>query len=123
MLKIDGKTGDTIMTDNLCTAPGCPRKVYAKKLCNLHYNQVRTHGRLTPELERAEYSSDDQECSENGCPGLVIAKGLCRAHYQQQYRMSEYDDQIEADTVKKAEVHTLNTTPPPRRRVVRRRTA
>lgn len=107
------------MTDKTCKAAECPRDVYAKGYCNLHYNQIRTHGRLTPELERREYTSGDQECTENGCPGVVVAKGLCRAHYQQQYRMAEHDDQIEANMVEKPKPKPKTATKR-RRRVVRR---
>lgn len=103
------------MTEITCSAPECTRKVYAKGLCNKHYNQLRTHGELTPELEREEYSSGGKVCKEHGCVGIVVAKGMCRAHYQQQYRMSEHDNQIE-DKMKESE-----PAKPKRRRVVRRR--
>ena len=96
-------------SNELCKAPGCDKPVYAKGYCNKHYNQIRVHGKLRPDLERTRYDDGDRTCSEEGCEGEVIAKGLCMAHYQQYRRAKEMEKQIVEDT------------PPVRRRVVRRR--
>lgn len=77
---------DTNKQSKVCNVEYCERKLYAKGLCNLHYNQLRTHGKLTPELERAEYVAGGRICAENGCDKPAIGKGLCRTHYQYQYR-------------------------------------
>jgi len=95
-----------------CTAPNCTGVVYAKGYCNKHYNQLRIHGKLTPDMERAEYSSEDSECSEAMCQGVVVAKGLCMAHYQALRRATMLSNQVEVAT---------NKVVPVRRRVVRRR--
>jgi len=95
-----------------CSAPNCPNKVYAKGYCNKHYNQIRIHGKLTPDVERAEYSTADTTCSEAMCPGIVVAKGLCMTHYQALRRATLIDKQVERK--EPAPV-------PVRRRVVRRR--
>jgi len=93
-----------------CNAPSCPKKVYAKGYCNKHYNQIRIHGELTPDVERAEYTAADTTCSELMCPGIVVAKGLCMTHYQALRRATLIEEQVEM----------TRPVPVRRRRVVRR---
>ena len=104
----------------ICAAPECGRVVYAKGYCNKHYTQIRTYGKLRPDLEREEYSHNAKECAESGCHGEAIAKGLCRAHYQKQYRSVSQADQVE-DNMRELNANTprVNT----RRKVARRRRA
>jgi len=103
--------------NRVCEAPDCSRTQYAKGYCNKHYNQIRSRGKLTPELERAEYTNGDTLCSEHGCPGSVVAKGLCMTHYQQQRRAQAYESQIE-DSLEPIRVEKVR-----KRRAVRRRSA
>ena len=63
-----------------CTAPGCNRPERTAGYCPKHYQQVRRHGRLTPERE---YQSRGRSCSVSTCQRQQIAKGLCFRHYQQ----------------------------------------
>ena len=49
-------------------------------LCSRHYQQIRHHGRLTPERE---YRPRGEVCSVSGCRNPQIARGLCHRHYQQ----------------------------------------
>lgn len=67
----------------LCRAPHCHGEARTSGYCPRHYQQVRRHGRLTPERE---YSTRGQECLVDGCHKSQIAKGLCFRHYQQKRR-------------------------------------
>ncbi len=51
--------------------------------CPRHYQQIRRHGRLTPERE---YQKRGACCSVGNCTEQQIAKGLCFRHYQQMRR-------------------------------------
>lgn len=66
-----------------CSAPHCDREARTAGYCPRHYQQVRRHGRLTPERE---YASRSGECRVEGCHKSQIAKGLCFRHYQQKRR-------------------------------------
>ena len=63
-----------------CSATGCERPLTARGLCNRHYQQVRRHGRLTPE---SEYGERHRRCQVASCGEGAVAKGLCARHYQQ----------------------------------------
>ena len=63
-----------------CRAPGCQREARTAGFCPKHYQQVRRHGRLTPERE---YRPRGSRCGVMGCDKEQIAKGLCFRHYQQ----------------------------------------
>lgn len=111
------------------TCKVCGTEAYAKGYCNKHYNQIRIHGRLRPDLERGSYSSEERECSVDGCYGVVVAKGLCMTHYQQQRRANSNADQIESElsgmpspiNLAPTPIIDVSPTPPVVRRVVRRR--
>tara|TARA_B100001123_G_scaffold316319_1_gene354196 strand:- start:227 stop:616 length:390 start_codon:yes stop_codon:yes gene_type:complete len=64
----------------VCKADGCGHDSRTGGYCPKHYQQVRRHGRLTPERE---YKKRGQHCSVDGCKEPEIAKGLCFRHYQQ----------------------------------------
>jgi len=64
----------------VCGAPWCGRESRTSGYCPKHYQQVRRHGRLTPERE---YLSRGVGCGVDGCSRVQIAKGLCFRHYQQ----------------------------------------
>ncbi len=61
--------------DGTCRAPECGAGARTVGYCPKHYQQIRRHGRLTPERE---YCSRGGVCVVGGC-----AKGLCFRHYQQ----------------------------------------
>lgn len=66
-----------------CAAPGCQRDARTAGYCPKHYQQVRRHGRLTPERE---YQTRGHKCHVPDCDKQQIAKGLCFRHYQQMRR-------------------------------------
>ena len=66
-----------------CSVEGCDKMYHsdkgcAKGMCSRHYQQVRTHGRLTPELEHAPKAD---ACSALGCTKPVFSKCACSKHY------------------------------------------
>ena len=63
-----------------CRAPGCLSEARTAGLCPKHYQQMRRHGRLTPERE---YQSRGAICTSDDCDKPQVAKGLCFRHYQQ----------------------------------------
>lgn len=63
-----------------CAASGCNRPARTAGYCPKHYQQMRRHGRLTPERE---YQSRGGQCTAVGCDQPQVAKGLCFRHYQQ----------------------------------------
>jgi hypothetical protein len=63
-----------------CQAEDCGRTARTAGYCPRHYQQVRRHGRLTPEHE---YHSRNGICCSTHCPEPEIAKGYCFRHYQQ----------------------------------------
>lgn len=67
-----------------CDAPGCRRSVVKRGYCDRHYQQVRRHGRLTPETE---HGRKPVACKEPGCERTdVAARGLCWMHYTRRRR-------------------------------------
>ena len=68
------------MIADVCRAPGCVREARTCGYCPRHYQQVRRHGRLTPERE---YEPRGAHCTVRGCDSAQVAKGYCFRHYQQ----------------------------------------
>jgi len=70
------------MDQQICSADSCQRPVKSRGFCGRHYQQIRRHGRLTPERE---YLCDlpTNECTVSGCSNTWVAKGHCYRHYQQ----------------------------------------
>ena len=64
----------------LCVAQDCSRPARTAGYCPRHYQQVRRHGRLTPERE---YKKRGTQCSVANCQEPQIAKEYCFRHYQQ----------------------------------------
>jgi hypothetical protein len=64
----------------VCKADGCERESRTAGYCPRHYQQIRRHGRLTPERE---YKRRGDQCVVEGCDETQIAKGCCFRHYQQ----------------------------------------
>jgi hypothetical protein len=48
--------------------------------CPRHYQQMRRHGRLTPERE---YGHRSGTCCVGGCQHAEVARSYCFRHYQQ----------------------------------------
>ena len=67
----------------LCKAEGCGREAKTCGYCPRHYQQVRRHGRLTPERE---YQKRGSQCKVESCRQVQIARGFCFRHYQQMRR-------------------------------------
>ena len=65
---------------SICKADRCDQNSRTGGYCPKHYQQIRRHGRLTPERE---YKKRGQHCNVNGCSEPEIAKGFCFRHYQQ----------------------------------------
>ncbi|MEE3233821.1 MAG: hypothetical protein VX294_06610 [Candidatus Latescibacterota bacterium] len=66
-----------------CIADNCDQFARTTGMCPRHYQQVRRHGRLTPELE---YQSRGDRCAAKGCEELPVARDHCARHYQQMRR-------------------------------------
>lgn len=63
-----------------CKAPNCDREARTAGYCPRHYQQLRRHGRLTPERE---YHRRGTRCRVDYCDGSPVAKEYCFRHYQQ----------------------------------------
>ena len=77
-----------------CGASHCVAVSRASGYCPKHYQQVRLHGRLTPERE---YRSRGSECGVGNCQKEQIAKGFCFRHYQQIRRYGRLTPERERD--------------------------
>ena len=64
----------------VCSAEDCEEEARTAGFCPRHYQQVRRHGRLTPERE---YGRRGGECRVVSCDEEQVAKGYCFRHYQQ----------------------------------------
>ena len=64
----------------VCMVKGCGRGPCVAGYCPRHYQQIRRHGRLTPERE---YHKRGERCMVEGCRDQQVAKGYCFRHYQQ----------------------------------------
>ena len=64
----------------VCKAEGCEYMARTNGYCPRHYQQIRRHGRLTPERE---YHKRGTYCIVEQCQEPQIAKGYCFRHYQQ----------------------------------------
>jgi len=60
-----------------CKAPNCDRLVVSRGYCGKHYQQIRKHGRLTPEKEHRRIKN----CMADGCNNKVYTHGYCKKHY------------------------------------------
>ena len=69
----------------LCKAPGCDLHAYVRGFCTKHYQQVKAHGRLTPEREQFR----DVQCRLERCTAPARARGLCVRHYHQLLRYGQ----------------------------------
>ena len=74
--------GTKILTEKwpTCNAPGCEREARTAGYCPRHYQQIRRHGRLTPERE---YFQRGGQCKAHRCRQPEVARGYCFRHYQQ----------------------------------------
>ena len=70
------------MTDPaaICRADNCTHRPTTAGYCPRHYQQLRRHGRLTPERE---YQKLGATCQAANCSRPQTAKGYCPRHYQQ----------------------------------------
>ncbi|MBN98935.1 MAG: hypothetical protein CME16_06760 [Gemmatimonadetes bacterium] len=64
----------------VCKAETCGDRARTSGYCPRHYQQIRRHGRLTPERE---YDKRGAHCNCETCNDVPIAKGYCFRHYQQ----------------------------------------
>jgi hypothetical protein len=67
----------------LCQAQNCDQGARTAGYCPRHYQQVRRHGRLTPERE---YGHRHGCCRAENCSQVEVARGYCFRHYQQMRR-------------------------------------
>ena len=75
------KDSETKMTP-FCKADDCVEAGITTGYCPRHYQQVRRHGRLTPERERL-YKREG--CSVPGCEATHSGRGYCKQHYMSKY--------------------------------------
>lgn len=82
MMRADGNKGSIVIGKwgLVCRADGCGREARTAGYCPRHYQQIRRHGRLTPERE---YHRRGNRCLVEHCEEPQIAKGFCFRHYQQ----------------------------------------
>jgi hypothetical protein len=85
MMKSEGIKGNIVIGKwgLVCMADGCGREARTAGYCPRHYQQIRRHGRLTPERE---YHRRGNRCMVEHCEEPQIAKGYCFRHYQQMRR-------------------------------------
>ena len=86
-----------------CSIPICSRNVYAKTLCNMHYQRNRylkdknitpdnnwvvwfSSMNSTPRQIRKKPDGEFYQCSVDKCSKDVRARGLCLNHYMQERR-------------------------------------
>lgn len=79
------------MVEIKCSMPRCNKKMYAKKLCQMHWVRLRQYG--DPRYGDTIYSG----CRVSTCDGDHHAKGYCMQHYYPMYsyprrRMKELED-------------------------------
>jgi len=67
-----------------CKATHCKAPAMTQGYCSRHYQQIRRHGRLTPEREYQKRARDGKMCAACAC--LAVARGYCTRHYQQMRR-------------------------------------
>ena len=77
-----------------CAEPNCDKDAETGGYCPKHYQQVRRHGRLTPEWEYAPAGV----C--RACGNKAIAKNLCMRHYQQVRRYGRLTPERESRHVR-----------------------
>lgn len=66
----------------------CEREEYALGLCNAHYQQFRSYGKIT-RLDIRKYYPKGLKCAVEGCGRAVNSKGLCTPHY---HRLRKHGD-------------------------------
>ena len=84
-----------------CSVPGCTGRYLARGYCIRHYYQVKRHGIVRSDGERARSSRPrcdrlaprrgpaqtgpprfrERGCLEPDCPEAVFTQGFCRLHY------------------------------------------
>lgn len=70
-----------MLSQSICSIPGCERPVRARGWCSTHYSWWRTRGE-DPALHEVRRSPGSQpECSVDDCGLPTIARGLCQTHY------------------------------------------
>ena len=76
----------------LCRAHNCEQGERTAGYCPRHYQQVRRHGRLTPERERVYGRTT---CQIANCPERHAARGYCKKHYMQEFYLPRQAVQLE----------------------------
>lgn len=70
-----------------CSVEQCSRVIYAKGLCNLHYQRVRSTG-ATGGAESRHWARAGV-CSVAGCERDVERRGMCKLHYDRLRRTGD----------------------------------
>lgn len=68
-----------------CWVEDCARRLYAKGLCNLHYQRVRDTGEPGPAASTRQPRTGT--CAVDACENAVQCRGWCRLHYDR-WRLS-----------------------------------
>ena len=79
----------------LCRAHNCDQGARTSGYCPRHYQQVRRHGRLTPERERVYGRTT---CQVTDCHERHAARGYCKKHYMQEFYLPRQAVQLEITT-------------------------
>ena len=76
----------------LCRAQGCNQEARTSGHCPRHYQQIRRHGRLTPERERIYGRT---KCQVATCQERHAARGYCKKHYMQEFYLPRRSELLE----------------------------
>jgi hypothetical protein len=63
-----------------CRIEGCNKKIYCRKLCCVHYRELRASGELGRQYVKRGVGKKDR-CIVEGCNLLAQTVYLCRKHY------------------------------------------
>ena len=85
--------------DGTCRAPECGAGARTVGYCPKHYQQIRRHGRLTPERERAYGRTG---CRVPGCQEAHSSRGFCKRHYMSEYYLPLKQDESAVATKRAA---------------------
>lgn len=75
----------------ICGHPeACPRPLYAKGYCSMHYNRLLVYGDLGPLNSRhIKKGQPRPACSVENCDRTSETRGLCKLHYERKRKKGD----------------------------------